>query len=75
MSEFSPEPQRHVFKAYATQLKDGMFSGHVSHSIEGESDAAEKIYDTGIVGTEHEALDEAHAFIARYVADHPEGRV
>lgn len=34
---------------------------------------AERIYDAGIVGTECEALDEAHAFIARYVADHPEG--
>lgn len=74
MSEFLPEPQRHVFKAYATQLKDGTFSGHVSHSIEGEPATAEKIYDTGTVGTEREALDEAHAFIARYVADHPEGR-
>ncbi len=74
MSEFFPEPQRHVFKAYATKLKDGTFSGHVSHSIEGTSAVAEKIYDTGIVGTEREALDEAHAFIARYVADHPEGR-
>jgi len=74
MSEFSPEPQRHVFKAYANQLKDGTFSGHVSHLIEGESASAEKIYDTSTVGTEREALDEAHAFIARYVADHPEGR-
>ena len=74
MSEFSPEPQRHVFKAYATKLKDGTFSGHVSHAIEGEPSASEKIYDTGTVGTEREALDEAHAFIARYVADHPEGR-
>lgn len=74
MSEFSPEPLRHVFKAYATERKDGSFVGHVSHVIEGAPDTAEKIYDTGTAGTEHEALDEAHAFIARYVADHPEGR-
>ncbi len=74
MSEFSPEALRHVFKAYATKLKDGTFSAHVSHSIEGEPGMAARIYDTGIVGTEREALDEAHAFIARYVADHPEGR-
>jgi len=74
MSEFLPEAQRHVFKAYASSLKDGTFSGHVSHSIQGESAEAERIYDTGIVGTEREALDEAHAFIAKYVADHPEGR-
>ena len=74
MSEFSPERLRHVFKAYASKLKDGTFSGHVSHSIEREPGTAERIYDTGIVGTEREALDEAHAFIARYVAAHPEGR-
>lgn len=73
MSEFSTQPLRHIFKAYATQLKDGTYSGHVSHAIEGQPEIAEKIYDTGIVGTQHEALDEAHAFIARYVADHPEG--
>ncbi len=74
MREFSPKPRRHVFRAYATRLKDGTFSGHVSHSLEGEPTEVEKIYNTGIVGTEREALDEAHAFIARYVADHPEGR-
>lgn len=74
MSEFLREPRRHVFKAYTTKLKDGTFSGHVSHAIEGESGGVKRIYDTGTVGTEREALDEAHAFIARYVADHPEGR-
>lgn len=74
MSEFSPETPRHVFKAYVTELKDGTFSGHVSHAIEGGASSAQRIYDTGTVGTEREALDEAHAFIARYVADHPEGR-
>lgn len=74
MSEFSPESLRHVFKAYVTKRKDGTYSGHVSHTIEGVRNAAEKIYDTGTVGTEREALEEAHAFIARYVADHPEGR-
>lgn len=74
MSRFSAEPRRHVFKAYATKLKDGTFSGHVSDSIEGEHGSVKKIYDTGIVGTEREALDEAHAFIVRYVAAHPEGR-
>ncbi|MFC7299756.1 hypothetical protein [Herminiimonas aquatilis] len=74
MREFSPKPPRHMFKAYATRLEDGTFSGHVSHSLESDPTAAERIYDTGIVGTEREALDEAHAFIARYVADHPEGR-
>ncbi len=74
MNEFSPEPKRHVFKAYATELKDGTFSGHVFHSIEGESVGEELIFDTGTVSAEREALDEVHAFIARYVADHPEGR-
>jgi hypothetical protein len=73
MNEFSPEPLRHVFKAYATENEDGSFVGHVSHLIEGVPDTAEKIYDTGTAGTEQEALDEAHAYIAKYVAEHPEG--
>lgn len=73
MSEFSSGSLRHVFKAYATRQKDGTFSGHVSHAIEGVRNTSERIYDTGVVGTEREALDEAHAFIARYVASHPEG--
>ena len=74
MNEFSPESPHHVFKAYANSLKDGRFPSHVSHVIQGESAGAERIDEAGIVGTEREFLDEAHAFIAKYVADHSEGR-
>jgi hypothetical protein len=63
-------PPRHIFKAYARRLPDGTFSGHVSHTVENRPDIAEKIHDIGIAGTEQEALDEAHAFVARYVAEH-----
>jgi hypothetical protein len=70
MSE--PSPPQHIFKAYATQLPNGMFSAHVSHKVENRPNVVEKIHDVGIAGTEREALDEAHAFIARYVSDHSE---
>jgi hypothetical protein len=70
MSEASP--LRHIFKAYANKLPDGTFSSHVSHSVEGRPDIAERIHDVCIVGTEQEALDEAHAFVAKYVAEHSE---
>lgn len=73
MSEFLPQPLRHIFRAYTSKRGDGTFSSHVSHTIEGRPEIPERIYDVGITGTEHEALDEAHAFIARYVAEHPEG--
>jgi hypothetical protein len=63
---------RHVFKAYTTHQPDGTFSAHVLHTIEGRPDIKEKIHDIGIAGTEQEALDEAHAFVARYVAEHPD---
>ena len=69
MNAQSP-PQRHIFKAYATRLPDGTFSGHVSHTVENRPDIAEKIHDVGVAGTEQEALDEAHAFVAKYVSEH-----
>lgn len=72
MSEFLPEPLRHIFKACVRRRPDGTFSSHVSHTIEDKPDIAEQIYDIAVAGTEHEALDEAHAFVARYVAEHPE---
>ena len=65
-------PSRHIFKAYTTKRRDGMFSAHVLHTVEGRPDIEEKIHDIGIAGTEHEALDEAHAFIAKYVGEHSE---
>ncbi len=72
MSEFHPEPLRHIFRPYVTRHANGTFSSHVSHTVQGHADIAEQIHDVGIAGTEGEALDEAHAFIARYVAEHPE---
>ena len=73
MNELSSRALRHVFRPYATERPDGTFSGHVSHTVEGRPDIAERIHDTGVAGTEMEALDEAHAFIARYVDEHPDG--
>jgi hypothetical protein len=72
MSELSSP--RHIFKAYTTHRPDGTFSAHVVHTIEGRSDVAEKVHDIGIAGTEQEALDEAHAFVARYVSEHADDR-
>lgn len=63
-------PPRHIFKAYTKRLADGTFSGHVSHTLENRPDVAEEIHDVGVAGTEQEALDEAHAFVARYVSEH-----
>lgn len=63
---------RHVFKAYANKLADGTFSSHVSHTVEGRPDITEQIHDVCVAGTEQEALDEAHAFVAKYVAEHTE---
>jgi len=63
-------PPRHIFKAYTTRLSDGTFSGHVLHTVENRPDIPEKVHDVGIAGTEQEALDEAHAFVARYVSEH-----
>lgn len=63
---------RHIFKAYTTKRPDGTFSAHVLHTVEGRPDIAEKIHNIGVAGTEQEALDEAHAFIAKYVSGHSE---
>ncbi|GGI53323.1 hypothetical protein [Oxalicibacterium solurbis] len=71
MNDQRQKSLRHVFRAYATERPDGTFSGHVSHTVEGRPDIVERIHDTGVVGTEVEALDEAHAFIARYIDEHP----
>jgi hypothetical protein len=70
MSE--PSPPRHIFRAYTRHRPDGTFSAHVSHTVENRPDIAEKIHDIGVAGTEQEAIDEAHAFVAKYVADHSE---
>lgn len=72
MNELKKQSSRHIFRPYATERPDGTFSGHVSHTMEGQPDIPERIHDTGIAGTEAEALDEAHAFIARYIDEHPD---
>jgi hypothetical protein len=70
MSELSP--LRHIFRAYTRHRPDGTFSAHVSHTVENRPDIVEKIHDVGVAGTEQEAIDEAHAFVAKYVSDRSE---
>jgi hypothetical protein len=70
MNKFIPPERVNIFSIFARKLPDGTFSGHVSHKIEGAPSEKEKIYDAGISGTEREALEEAHAFASRYIAEH-----
>lgn len=70
MNKFIPPERVNIFSIFARKLPDGTFSGHVSHKIEGAPAEKDKIYDVGISGTEREALEEAHAFASRYIAEH-----
>jgi hypothetical protein len=70
MNKFIPPERVNIFSIYARKLPDGNFSGHVSHKIEGAPAEKEKIYNAGVSGTEKEALEEAHAFASRYIAEH-----
>ncbi|MES2071111.1 MAG: hypothetical protein V4488_12235 [Pseudomonadota bacterium] len=64
-----PQEQRNIFSIYATRQADGRFVGHVRHQLEGQPDS-DRVYDTGISDTENEALEEAHAYAAKYIAEH-----
>lgn len=70
MNKFIPPERVNIFSIFTRKLPDGTFSGHVSHKIEGAPAEKEKIYNAGISGTEKEALEEAHAFASRYIAEH-----
>jgi hypothetical protein len=70
MNKFISPERVNVFSVFARKLPDGTYSGHVSHKIEGASHEKEKIYDVCISGTEREALEEAHAYASRYIAEH-----
>ncbi|WP_394780283.1 hypothetical protein [Undibacterium sp.] len=69
MANYIPQDRRNIFSVYATRQADGTYTGHVRHQIEGSPDK-ENIYDAGTSGTEKEALEEAHAFAAKYISDH-----
>lgn len=70
MNKFIPADRVNVFSVFARKLPDGTFSGYVSHKIEGAPADSELLYDTGVSGTEREALEEAHAYASKYIAEH-----
>ncbi len=70
MNKFIPGDRVNVFSIFARKLPDGTFSGHVSHKIEGAPADTELVYDAGVSGTEKEALEEAHAYASKYIAEH-----
>ncbi|GGC69551.1 hypothetical protein [Undibacterium terreum] len=58
-----------IFSIYASRQADGTYLGHVRHQIEGRPEM-DRVYDSGVSGTEKEALEEAHAYAAKYIAEH-----
>jgi hypothetical protein len=70
MNKFISPERINVFSVFARKLPDGSYSGHVSHKIQGAAADHEKIYDVCVAGTEKEALEEAHAYASRYIAEH-----
>jgi hypothetical protein len=70
MNKFIPADRVNVFSIFARKLPNGTYSGHVSHKIEGAPADTEKIYNVGVSSTEKEALEEAHAYASKYIAEH-----
>ena len=58
-----------IFSIYASRQADGTYLGHVRHQIEGQPEL-ERVYESGTSSTEKEALEEAHAYAAKYIAEH-----
>ncbi len=69
MTTHIPQDRRNIFSIFATRQTDGRYTGHVRHQIEGQPDK-DSIYDAGHFSTEKEALEEAHAYAAKYIAGH-----